>query len=49
MHREEPGKGMSPRGPQVVEISNMEEFRARSYQLEMLDRSLKGNVVVAVR
>jgi len=49
MHQEEPGKETSPQGSQVVEFSNMEEFRARSYQLEMLDRSLKENVIVAVR
>jgi len=48
MHQEEPGKKTS-QGSQVVEFSNMEEFRARSYQLEMLDRSLKENVIVAVR
>lgn len=49
MHQEEPGKETSPQDSHVVEFSNMEEFRARSYQLEMLDRSLKGNVIVAVR
>ncbi|KAH7080602.1 hypothetical protein BKA63DRAFT_506762 [Paraphoma chrysanthemicola] len=31
----------------VLESSNM-EFRARSYQLEMLERSLEGNVIVAM-
>jgi hypothetical protein len=49
MNQEEPGKKTSLQGSQIVELSNMEEFRARSYQLEMLDRSLKENVIVAVR
>jgi hypothetical protein len=48
MHHEKPVKETSPQVSHVVEFSNM-EFQARSYQLEMLDRSLKGNVIVAVR
>jgi hypothetical protein len=41
MYQEEPGK--------VSSHSNIEEFRARSYQLEMLERSLNGNAIIAVR
>jgi hypothetical protein len=48
MHYEEPVKETSPQVSHVTRFSNM-EFRARSYQLEMLDQSLKGNVIVAVR
>jgi hypothetical protein len=48
MYQEEPMKETSPQVSHVVEFSNM-EFRARSYQLEMLEQSLKGNVIVAVR
>jgi hypothetical protein len=48
MHQEEPVKETSPQVSHVVEFSNV-EFRARGYQLEMLDQSLKGNVIVAVR
>jgi hypothetical protein len=48
MHQEQLVKETSPQVSHVVDSSNM-EFRARSYQLEMLERSLKGNVIVAVR
>jgi hypothetical protein len=48
MHQEEPVKETSLQASRVVEFSNM-EFRARSYQLEMLEQSLKRNVIVAVR
>jgi hypothetical protein len=48
MHQEEPVKETSPQVSDVVELSNM-EFQARCYQLEMLDRSLERNVIVAVR
>lgn len=48
MHQEESVKDASPQASHVVEFSNR-EFRARSYQLEMLEQSLKGNVIVAVR
>lgn len=47
-HQGESMKGTSPQVSHVMDSSNM-EFRARSYQLEMLDQSLKGNVIVAVR
>ena len=40
---------MSSQASQAVEFSNVEEFRARSYQLEMLEKSLNGNVIIAVR
>ena len=49
MHQEVPEKEMSSQASRAVELSNIEEFRARSYQLEMLEQSLKGNVIVAVR
>jgi hypothetical protein len=48
MHQEEPVEETSSTVSHVMEFSNT-EFRARSYQLEMLERSLKGNVIVAVR
>jgi hypothetical protein len=48
MHQEESMRETSPQVSHVMDISNM-EFRARSYQVEMLEQSLERNVIVAVR
>jgi hypothetical protein len=48
-YQEEAGKEASFQNSRVVKFNNMEEFRARNYQLEMLDQSLIRNVIVTVR
>lgn len=48
MNQKEPVKEASLQVSHVANFSSM-GFRARSYQLEMLQQSLKGNVIVVVR
>jgi len=40
---------MSSQTNQAMEFSATSEFRARSYQLEMLEQSFNRNVIIAVR
>jgi hypothetical protein len=49
MYKEKPHDKTPPCASHFAKSCTSEGFRVRRYQLEMLDRSLDGNVIIVVR